>query len=157
MLTMVIGGLWHGAAWTFVLWGAWHGLALVVHKIWKGNVAVDGPPLLSLVYGFAARIATLLVVLVGWVLFRSESLSKCILILRKMFFGGGGLFWPYPFAVVVLCGMFGYHVLRRYGGPERFLRLHPASPFSAALLLFMLGLSLVFRPTGFQPFIYFQF
>jgi alginate O-acetyltransferase complex protein AlgI len=55
MVTMVLGGLWHGANWTFILWGAWHGLALMISR------------------GRGRWITTMLVVLYGWMLFRAES------------------------------------------------------------------------------------
>lgn len=64
LLTFVIAGLWHGAAWNFVLWGAWHGLALVVQRRW--SLLRAGPLPTPL-----ARALTLLTVGYGWMLFRA--------------------------------------------------------------------------------------
>jgi D-alanyl-lipoteichoic acid acyltransferase DltB (MBOAT superfamily) len=61
--TMLLGGLWHGAAWTFVVWGGLHGLALAVNHVWDGTGLRLPRPL--------AWLLTLLFVMAGWVLFRS--------------------------------------------------------------------------------------
>lgn len=71
MLTMLLGGLWHGAAWNFVLWGGWHGFGLVCHRYWEQHRsgAKALPIWLStpLTFGF---------VVWGWVLFRATSLAQ---------------------------------------------------------------------------------
>src|SRR5258707_4511420 len=67
--TMVLGGLWHGANWTFVLWGALHGGALVAERIASERPGARPWP----VWLAAAR--TLLIVLVGWVLFRAADVA----------------------------------------------------------------------------------
>jgi alginate O-acetyltransferase complex protein AlgI len=63
-LTMLLGGLWHGANWTFVLWGAYHGAALIVHSRARAAVRLSRP---------AARALTFFVVVLGWVMFRADS------------------------------------------------------------------------------------
>ncbi len=74
----LIGGLWHGAAWTFVLWGAFHGIAVIVHRFWSLFVPVKLPMLLSwfLTFNF---------INVTWVFFRSETVESALTILRSMF------------------------------------------------------------------------
>jgi D-alanyl-lipoteichoic acid acyltransferase DltB (MBOAT superfamily) len=65
LLTMALGGLWHGASWSFVAWGAFHGLALVVHRRWRAlDIAL--PKL-------AAWLLTVVTVMAGWFLFRAQS------------------------------------------------------------------------------------
>jgi len=79
LVTMVLGGFWHGAAWTYVIWGAWHGFFLAVNHTWEergGKLPV-----------LAGRVLTLLVVLVGWVFFRSSSLGDSVTMLSAMFGG----------------------------------------------------------------------
>lgn len=74
MAVMVLGGLWHGAAWTFLLWGAWHGLWLALERatgLAKGA-------------GAGALLRTLLVVLAGWVVFRATSLAEAGEVLAGM-------------------------------------------------------------------------
>lgn len=79
--TMLLGGLWHGAAWTFVIWGGLHGLALAVNHGWRRAG-------LRLPWG-AGWALTVLFFALSLVLFRSESLGVTIEILTVMFAGGG--------------------------------------------------------------------
>lgn len=79
MLTMLLGGLWHGAKWTFVAWGAWHGLALALHRLWFVRRKTASPR-----WTFPGWLATLLVVIYGWILFRAESLSHVLLLTTQL-------------------------------------------------------------------------
>jgi alginate O-acetyltransferase complex protein AlgI len=83
MITMLLGGLWHGAAWTFVIWGALHGLYLCVNHAWN-HVAPAAPPRLAPLATFASGALTFLAVVVAWVFFRSDSLSTAMGILSAM-------------------------------------------------------------------------
>jgi alginate O-acetyltransferase complex protein AlgI len=73
--TMVLGGLWHGANWTFMLWGAWHGALLAVERALGIKEKARS---------WLRIIPTLLAVLLGWVLFRSETLQQAINFYRGM-------------------------------------------------------------------------
>jgi len=80
MITMVLGGLWHGAAWTFVLWGTLHGLYLCVNNLFRSfaeKVGLTIPRLL-------AQGLTFLCVCIAWVFFRAESMTKALDILGGM-------------------------------------------------------------------------
>ena len=69
MITMLLGGLWHGAAWLFVIWGAWHGLLLVVfHKLRNWRLVPSNDRRLG--YWFNRQLTFFLVV-IGWVFFRA--------------------------------------------------------------------------------------
>lgn len=72
-LTMAICGLWHGAGWTFVLWGAVHGALLIVNHAWNKRFISETP--CSPVRLLLARGATFITVMMGWVLFRAETLN----------------------------------------------------------------------------------
>lgn len=72
LTTMLLGGLWHGAAWTFVLWGLWHGLGLVIHRGWRWLMPEKKCPW---VLGW---ITTMLFVFAGWLWFRAESLEQAL-------------------------------------------------------------------------------
>ena len=74
VITMVIGGLWHGAGWTFVVWGAWHGLGLAAHRGWR---TLHGDQKLTLTRGarVLCALATFHFVLIGWIFFRASSLG----------------------------------------------------------------------------------
>ena len=79
MLTMLLGGLWHGASWTFVVWGLYHGLLLSLHRAvrlprWLGH-PVFRPFFVA---------ATFLAVCVGWVFFRAQTFAEAGLMLQRM-------------------------------------------------------------------------
>jgi alginate O-acetyltransferase complex protein AlgI len=90
MLTMLLGGLWHGAAWRFLFWGGLHGLYLIIHEEWQRRA----PPWARLPAG-AAQGLTLLAVVVAWVPFRAANLGATIAMLRGMA-GLNGLAVPAP-------------------------------------------------------------
>lgn len=76
MITMLIGGLWHGAGWTFVLWGGLHGLYLVINHGWRALVRGRAPWLFaSLPWRLFALTLTFLSVVLAWVLFKASSLT----------------------------------------------------------------------------------
>ena len=74
LLVFLLCGLWHGAAWNFVLWGLWHGLFLVIERVLGtgGGKAPKGPARLG------AHLYTLAVVVLGWVLFRADTLGHAL-------------------------------------------------------------------------------
>jgi alginate O-acetyltransferase complex protein AlgI len=93
MLTMVLGGLWHGAAWTFVLWGAYHGALLCVHRAaepWLARVR-PAPGSLWASLWFWLRVAVFFqLVAVGWLVFRAESFGQVLDMIRAVVAGQGG-------------------------------------------------------------------
>lgn len=93
MATFVIGGLWHGAGWTFLLWGALHGSALVVYRLWEqSGIAL---------HRYLAWFITFNFINLTWVFFRAETLGDAIKVLKGMFFGdiilSGNLLSSYGF------------------------------------------------------------
>jgi D-alanyl-lipoteichoic acid acyltransferase DltB (MBOAT superfamily) len=83
LLTMLLGGLWHGAAWHFVLWGGLHGIYIVVNHAWRKRFAeARRPP------GTGARVAgwllTFTAVTVAWVFFRADGMAPAVLLLKGM-------------------------------------------------------------------------
>jgi alginate O-acetyltransferase complex protein AlgI len=81
MLTMLIGGLWHGANWTFVIWGGLHGVYLLVNHAWR-NLRGERPG--TFVTQWAGRLLTFFLVVVAWVFFRSESFAAASRMLKGM-------------------------------------------------------------------------
>lgn len=91
-LTMLLGGLWHGASWTFVFWGFLHGAGLAVHKIWLERRGESFRPF----GGAVGWITTYIFVCVTWVFFRADSFSSAAVILRKVVgLDSGGIVWYY--------------------------------------------------------------
>jgi len=95
-ITMILGGLWHGAGWTFLIWGGLHGFYLVVNHGWRALAArlsdtsgqtdgrSAGSPLYTLAGSIASRSITLVCVIIAWVVFRAESFDAAISHLRSM-------------------------------------------------------------------------
>lgn len=103
MAVMLLGGLWHGANWTFVVWGGLHGLYLIVNHGWNRigpNLRMDGP-----IYRALGQGLTLLAVIVAWVLFRADSCATAMRLLTAMSGGGGG------------GGFIGDPIWQKYGWP----------------------------------------
>lgn len=93
--TMVLGGLWHGAGWTFVIWGALHGAYLIINQAWQA-IANEGRMMLFMRTRAASAASiwlTFLAVTVAWTFFRAESLSSAKRMLVAMA-GGNGLVLP---------------------------------------------------------------
>lgn len=84
-ITMLLGGLWHGAGWTFVFWGALHGFYLVVNHTWR-KFKFKFPPFLSWALTFIC-------VLIAWVFFRADSMTSAFAMLKAMS-GCNGIIFP---------------------------------------------------------------
>lgn len=150
LVTMTLGGLWHGASWNFVLWGFWHGWMLIATRPWS-----DQPPPSRVTH--ALRIAsTFAIVLVGWTLFRTTDLAHFATLWRQLLLPQAGYLWLPPQPLIALAALAIEHVLwmTRY---RELLELKPdrwATPWLVGLALAAL---LLFAPTAFRPFVYFQF
>jgi alginate O-acetyltransferase complex protein AlgI len=98
LVTMVLGGLWHGASWTFVVWGAYHGVLLALGKL--------GQPAFAALPDVVKRAGTFLLVVLGWVVFRSTDLAMAGEWLGKMAgFGEGGGAVPAALLAWVVVGL----------------------------------------------------
>ncbi len=157
-LTMLLGGLWHGAAWTFVLWGAFHAAGLVVHRWWASSSAAL-PRLLraSPEWKWISRLLTFHFVCVGWVLFRAPSTDAIGELLKAL----GRWKGVAPISAVVLLAV-AAGLLTQFSPPILRARLrHRFSELPLILqgLAFATALLLIeaVGPQGVAPFIYFQF
>src|ERR1700730_6266943 len=83
MITMLLGGLWHGPAWTFVAWGALHGAYLCINHAWN-SLGPKVTPRLAPLANIAAQALTFIAVVIAWVFFRADSMSTAVYILAKM-------------------------------------------------------------------------
>jgi alginate O-acetyltransferase complex protein AlgI len=85
--TMLIGGLWHGAGWTFLAWGALHGIYLIMNHVWIGwtrRYSLLARVAQTAVFGFVAFAATQFLVVIAWVYFRADSLTSAHWMFRAM-------------------------------------------------------------------------
>jgi alginate O-acetyltransferase complex protein AlgI len=157
MITMVLGGLWHGAAWTFVFWGAYHGALLATHQ-WRVRRS-DAERPTGRIDVLRRRAATFALVCVGWVFFRADSMDTAFSLLRRLITG----WWTpsefvTPLVVLMVAGMLVLQFWPRGFGlwlQSGLSRLKPAPlgiVFALALLVIV-----ILGPSGVAPFIYFQF
>jgi D-alanyl-lipoteichoic acid acyltransferase DltB (MBOAT superfamily) len=183
MLTMLLGGLWHGAGWTFVAWGGLHGAYLVINHLWHGLRGLLGFPAgKPTLWGrLAAGPVTLLAVIIGWVFFRSQNFETASSVLRGMA-GANGAMLPsqlidlvpalkhvasgagvVPFlAGGAVLGFVSMVVLIAAGFMIALLtpHLHQISARTRLLLLvpsFALTMQKLFLSSQAAPFLYFQF
>lgn len=155
MLTMLLGGLWHGAAWTFVAWGALHGLALVAHREWRRWAAGRLPALPG--GRLLATALTLHWVLLTWSFFRAQSLADAGLLARAfLLFEGPGPRTLDPALVLLAALLFVVHRLsadhRLEEAAERLPDWAFAGAYGAAA-----AVTGSFLPLRTEAFIYFQF
>jgi alginate O-acetyltransferase complex protein AlgI len=156
LITMVLGGLWHGAAWHFVAWGFYWGVALSIDRLVRAYL----PSWRSAVTVVAGWIVTQFVVLVGWVLFRAGSLAEAAPILRAMLTyqpGSGAVAagaTAYVLVVAVLL-ILGSIVVRHARWPSLPAPLRPV--FAGAALALALAYVAIAEPPTEQKFVYFQF
>ena len=107
LATMLLGGLWHGASWTFVAWGAVHGIFLVVNHAWRRFVPGNAALAESRLWRLAAWVLTFAAVVASWVLFRAESFAAAVLVLKGMAGASGALL---PIQVVQALPWLGHFV-----------------------------------------------
>lgn len=156
-VVMVLGGLWHGAQWTFVLWGAYHGALLALER-WHGKHSL---------YASAPRPVriglTFVLMLFSWVLFRAESLRAAGAYFGAMFglAGGNGaplllaaeLYTPFHCCMMTLCAVLVFQPRQAHDWAMRPIGW---GRVAIAVPLFLLALVTMFTQ-AFNPFLYFQF
>ncbi|MBK8095917.1 MAG: MBOAT family protein [Planctomycetes bacterium] len=153
MLTMLLGGLWHGAQWTFVLWGLWQGVWLALERR-LGKVAPYGwlPAPLQV-------LATFVLVLLGWVIFRASTVDNLLAMWSGMAGANGvGAAIALPYLTGWAYAMGGVGLLVAFALPtaERAVRrFHPLAMLGA-LLLFLWAIAHLLA-SNYSPFLYWQF
>ncbi len=153
ILTMLAGGLWHGANWTFVAWGAYHGAALAIERaLGIGRSREAAPP--AGLRRLAATAATFSVVLVGWVFFRAQSFDEAFAVLHAMVSGGGGFLLDAASIVLAMLA-FGIEIVLEAGVLPAWRRLTLARAGALAALLVLLELGSF--PGSAAEFVYFKF
>jgi hypothetical protein len=113
VITMLLGGLWHGASWTFVVWGAYHGMLLSLYRAFSATWD-------SLSAAFR-RAATFVLVVIGWVFFRATDFSMALSLLRKMFSPVRGALVPQPELAALAIGIAAAWAM---AGPNAFQMRH---------------------------------
>jgi alginate O-acetyltransferase complex protein AlgI len=137
MTTMLLGGLWHGAGWTYVVWGGLHGFYLVVNHAWQALRERLGFRNPGRAWGAMSVLLTFLAVVVAWVFFRAANFRDAVTILEGMT-GRNGFAIPQP--LLAALGSVGNALSRLgmtayLGGGQRFIETY-AWTFAAALIAF---------------------
>jgi alginate O-acetyltransferase complex protein AlgI len=175
MITMLLGGLWHGAAWNFVLWGAYHGLLLMLariprlHGLGARIDALPGPG------GRAVRVLQAVFffhcICLGWALFRAGSLAECVTLFTKLLDPTGFQLAPWISAVrasregayLIIAGLLASgvvlaHLVLPIGGSELAEKTrHWPLALRCSVVATLLYAAAVFAPEHAAPFVYFQF
>lgn len=166
LLTMLLGGLWHGASLSFVLWGAIHGVALGVHKFFMEHFPSfkpQGIDMKSPFRRFLGILFTFHVVCLGWVFFRSDSMDSAMVMLSQIFtsFNGvvaGEFLVGYKWIVVIMVVGYTLHFMPD-SLEESFKRYVVSLPMlvQALVVTILVWLVMQIKSGEIQPFIYFQF
>lgn len=158
-VVMLLGGLWHGANWTFVCWGGFHGAMLAFERaMGKRSIYAWCPK-------FVRIALTFVLVLISWVFFRSETLTEAIGYFGAMFganglaVGSGGsmllsaeLYAPLPLAQMTLCAVAAFAPTQAFDWVKRL----GWAKAVALVVLFLAAIATMFTQ-AFSPFLYFQF
>lgn len=160
-ITMVLGGLWHGASWTFVAWGALHGIALCVHKAFRRWRPKKEEHTISTVLSMTV---TTIFVSICWVFFRATDFSNALAVLSRLVPGQVGITKYFSFSVAsifLLAVASAVAVIRSKKREERIEGFYPVLDLTKfwSLVLFWVTIGLILG-LGYvegSPFIYFAF
>src|SRR5580704_12543989 len=157
VITMAIGGLWHGASWTFLIWGLWHGCGLAVQRWWqvfRGSAKLSERPAAR----FGRALGTFHFVLAGWIFFRASSVANARDIFSQIFSGTLSFSNVTPaFTMVLALAILAHYIPQRWY--DEALRLFCAVPYyaqAAAMALLVVAIQHA-AGTSSAPFIYSRF
>ncbi len=174
LITMVLGGLWHGAAWNFVIWGIYHGVCLIIHREfvqWRDSINILKVLCKSRVYNFCAIFITFHIICIGWVFFCVQNqhiafgMVKRMILLSPIFSRVENHQWLVcdpllpvivPVVMTMIIGLLVTNFAFSAMLEKRFLEKLPAF-FKAAFCSFLVIAIVTFSPDNSKPFIYFQF
>lgn len=162
-IVFLVTGFWHGANWTFILWGLFHGIFLALERTRFGDILRRAPVILQHIYA-------MFIVSVGWVLFRSASITEADLFIKYLFipnFNGWQNIIIYLnnelifciFISIILCVPWiktKQEILNKYKNKEKTVSMIELFSSFGYLLLFLVSISYM-SVSNFSPFIYFRF
>jgi D-alanyl-lipoteichoic acid acyltransferase DltB (MBOAT superfamily) len=156
MTTMLLGGLWHGANWTFVIWGAIQGFVLSCERLIFGHHEQHVPP--GFVSKWARRVLTFQIVCFSWIFFRATSVSGALSLIRNL----GHFQWAADYGAawlfLAILGGLGLLIdlqLEKSGGEYLFQYSSPALRYGASVAAMVV--LILFSAADRHAFIYFQF
>ena len=165
LLTMLLGGLWHGAAVRFILWGGLHGAALALHKLWMA--LVPGAKATGSQMHWWSRAAGMLltfnIVCLGWLMFRAESMQTVQLMLHQIFENFNAPMIPqvlagYAAVFALIAAGYVLHLLPgRVDALAQRIVVHAPLVLQVVMAAAMIWCVMQIKSSDIQPFIYFQF
>lgn len=163
VITMLLGGLWHGASWNFVLWGGLNGALLVIHKIFvsikkKYNLECRNQ-IVHKMANVVSILATYSVICIGWVFFRTQNLSDAVVVLQRIFMSSNGIHYVYSYTIVfgILFLMAHLYGIAKNGGHGRYMLFDLSGFRGKVVVCLMILVICVFSYGGDSAFVYFQF
>lgn len=153
MVTMLLGGLWHGAAWNFLLWGAWHGMGLVALHAWNGRSSASRTLPRWFAWGF-----TLSFVMIGWIFFRARTVQHLVA-LAHSFADWGVPTWASSYVIALLLAILPLVLIEVWQAraQDEFATLRLPGWLRSGVQGIMFLSILMFWERDSVPFIYFQF
>ncbi len=155
-IVMLLGGLWHGASWNFVIWGGLHGLYLGIERV------LGKRPLYSMLPNPLKVVLTFILVMIGWVFFRADTLGGAVSYLQSMFglavvpetslLLGGLLYTPYNMLAVAIAGVVVWFCPQSWD----WSRTLNGAKILVILTIYLLAVA-VLSVQSYNPFIYFNF
>lgn len=165
-ITMLLGGLWHGAGFRFILWGAMHGVALGIHKLYLGFFPENKPSksrVRQFITSTAGIILTFHFVCFCWIFFRAANMDIALQMIRQILFHFNyQIFYEFMigYRPVLLMMLFGYLLHFIPAGIELKTQLAVTRMpvlMKVAFLILAIYVAVQFKSSEIQPFIYFQF
>ena len=163
-LTMLIGGLWHGASWTFVAWGALHGVALCIHKIWMKITKHDKNYKGTIIGNICSILLTYLFVSFCWIFFRAENFDVAKRVIIGMLNWQNGVMYVSSWTILgIICVVVSTSIACVVSHTKKteiqgfYLTVNLESVAGLILLFVAFGMCFLMAYTGSSPFIYFQF
>jgi D-alanyl-lipoteichoic acid acyltransferase DltB (MBOAT superfamily) len=161
MLTMILGGLWHGASFRFIIWGAIHGVGLAIHKVWMSFFPPKEKP--SMFWRLVGIFVTFNIVCIAWVFFRAHDMKTIGEIFSQIYNSFGFELIPeivmsYKIIFVMMLSAYMIHWL-----PAKFKEKYRGwfieTPVWAKMLITIACVIIIYqaKSSNIQPFIYFQF
>jgi alginate O-acetyltransferase complex protein AlgI len=157
MLTMLLGGLWHGASWNFVVWGGYHGALLSAERMFRARGKTTSEPARWTVFYPLQALITFGLVMIGWVFFRATTFHDSLYVLHQMFFVTHGVQliprWLKMLALLTLV----LALLEEKKEWFEEVSLGPAWAYGAVCAVLLLAVELIGFTEAAVPFVYFQF
>jgi alginate O-acetyltransferase complex protein AlgI len=158
-IVFLVTGLWHGASWSFIVWGLWHGFFMIIERLIKNKMWYKKIP------SFIKLVSTMLIVIVGWVLFRASSLKAALEYLSIMFgltkFKDMTFIYQYfinkKFIFWVIIAIIGSTpIISKVSHRYKNNKLFQLISMIIISILFIVSMIFIINST-YSPFIYFQF